>query len=405
MTPDELLQKACRLLPGGIPGHQNPALTVPGIFPAFARMAKGAAYEDVQGNRLLDFMCGYGPLILGAAHPEIDEAFHRVTMEGNCFNHPTEWTVRLAEKLVSLVDFADWAFFGKNGADMTYWATRVAREHTGKKYLLKFSHAYHGTEPWCSDNYAGVLPEEKEFTLSSPWNDVPNLQKIFSEKRGQIAGVISTPFDHPAFADQSLPQAEFLESIRALCDREKALWILDDVRGGFRHHLGGSHRYFGFQPDLSCFSKAIANGYALSAAVGRKEIKPAASRVFATGSFWNNPAPMAAALKTIELLEQAKAPETLLKRGQHWVDGFLALGQKHGLQLLYSGTPSMPFIRIEGPQWTTQQQHFCSAILREGVFLHPHHNWFLGLQHTEAILEESLDKIDRGMESFRRSTD
>ncbi|MCH8474827.1 MAG: aminotransferase class III-fold pyridoxal phosphate-dependent enzyme [Opitutales bacterium] len=403
MTPEELLQKACDLLPGGIPGHQNPALTVPGTFPAFARRAEGAIYEDIEGHRLIDFMCGYGPLILGAAHPAVDEAFTQVARNGNCFNHPTEWTVRLAEKLVSLIDFADWAFFGKNGADMTYWATRVAREHTGKPYLIKFSQAYHGTEAWCSDAYAGALPEEKKYTLICPWNDPLALEKIFAEKRGQIAAVISTPFDHPVFADQSLPDPTFLKTIRNQCDQEGALWILDDVRCGFRHHLGGSHRYFNCQPDLSCYSKALANGYALSAAVGRQSLKPAASRVFATGSFWNNPAPMAAALKTIEILEQTDGPATILQKGQTWVEAFLDLGKKHGVPLVYSGTPAMPFLRIGEPQWAARQQDFCSAVLREGVFLHPHHNWFIGLQHTDAILEESLTKIDRALKNFRNA--
>jgi glutamate-1-semialdehyde 2,1-aminomutase len=399
----DLFKRATKVIPCGIPGHQSPVFTVPGQFPYFAKRAEGALYWDVDDNRYIDFMCGYGPLVLGAAHLEVAAAVAAVEANGVCFNHPTEWTVRLAERLVELVDIADWAFFGKNGADMTYWAIRVAREHTGRSKIVRFSRAYHGTEPWCSDNPAGVTSADRADVLEIPWNDCAALGKMFQRYGSELAAIVSTPFDHPSYADMTLPTAEFLGAIRSGLDDCGGLWILDDIRCGFRHDLGGSHRYFGFSPDLICFSKAIANGYALSATVGRQDIRPAASRVFATGSFWHNPGPFAAALKTIEILEREAVIEGILQQGQEWINAFLALGSKHGLEFKASGTPAMPYIRLARDTGFQLQQAFCAAAIKAGVFLHPHHNWFIGHAHTPALLEESLSRIELAIRKFKTS--
>lgn len=395
-----LFQRAAAVIPGAIPGHQSPALTIPGSFPYFAKRANGALYWDVDDRRFIDFMGGYGPLVLGACHPEVDAAFDEARAAGHCFNHPTEWTVRLAERLVELVDFADWAFFGKNGADMTYWAIRVAREHTRRPIIIKVAGAYHGTEPWCSDTLAGVLSEDKAYVREIPWNATAALDTLIDKCGDQIAAIVTPPFDHRTFGDMALPDPGFLDTIRQQCDRTGCLWILDDVRGGFRHHLGGSHRYFGFTPDLACYSKALANGYALSAAVGRESHRPAAARVFATGSFWNNPAPMAAALKTIEILEREQSIPKMLQRGSEWVAQFVELGKKHGVELVASGTPTLPYLRVAEDPGFFRQQKLCTAALEEGVFLHPHHNWFIGAAHDDALLEESLQAIERALQRF-----
>ncbi len=396
-----LLARAAAVIPGAVPGHQSPALTVPGQFPYFAARAEGAVYWDVDGRRFIDFMGAYGPLVLGAGHPEVDAAFDDTRKNGVCFNHPTALSVELAERLVALIDIADWAFFGKNGADMTYWALRVAREHTGHRKILKVRGAYHGTEPWCSDSLAGVLMEDKAHIIECPWNDCQALEESVRLHGADLAAIVTTPFDHPSFGDMALPTPAFLATIRALLDERSALWILDDVRAGFRHHLGGSHRYFGFSPDLICYSKALANGYSLSATVGREHLRAAASRVFATGSFWNNPGPMAAALKTLEVLERDNCIPAMLRRGKEWVDQFVALGNKYGVPLQATGTPVMPFVRIANDPGFQCQQAFCSEAVRQGVFLHPHHNWFIGAAHTDALLEESLERIAKAMQSTR----
>lgn len=396
-----LYARAQAVIPGGIPGHQSPALCLPGVSPYFAKRASGAVYWDVDDRRFIDFMGGYGPLVLGAQHSEVDAAYQYGIREGNCFNHPTEWTVRLAEKLVGLVDFADWAFFAKNGADLTYWALRVAREHTQKPYIVRVSGAYHGTEPWCTDTMAGVLADDKSSVIELAWNDRSTLADLINAKGDAIAGIITTPFHHPSYGDMQLPDQNFLQDIRDYCNKFNAVWILDDVRGGFRHHLGGSHRYFGFEPDFACYSKAIANGYALSAAVGHAALRPAASKVFATGSFWNNPGPLAAALKTIEVLERNSCIPKMLNRGKAWVDEFINLGEQAGVPLVASGSPTLPYIRVANDPGFFKQQQFCSFAIKEGIFLHPHHNWFIGAAHTDERLEESLQCLARALQRMR----
>ncbi|MCC5840549.1 MAG: aminotransferase class III-fold pyridoxal phosphate-dependent enzyme [Opitutales bacterium] len=396
-----LFQRAVRVIPGGIPGHQSPVFTVPGQFPYFAKRAEGPFYWDEGGNRYIDFLCAYGPLVLGAGRPEVAAAVAAAEAGGICFNHPTEWTVRLAERLVEMVDIADWAFFGKNGADMTYWSIRVAREHTGRRKILRFLHAYHGTDPWCTDCSAGVVEGDRADILQAPWNDTAALNAIFDLHGHELAGIISTPFDHPNYADMTLPDPAFQRAIRRGLDACGGLWIYDDVRCGFRHHLGGTHRYFDCSPDLICYSKALANGYAIAACVGRESFRAAASKVFATGSFWNNPGPFAAALATIDLLEQESVIPGILRRGQEWVDGFLALGEKHGIEFRASGTPALPYIRVADDPGFFRQQAFCATAIKHGIFLHPHHNWFIGHAHSEAVLEESLARVEAAILDFQ----
>ncbi len=158
---NELFARAAKVIPGGIYGHASPAISLPGASPYYAARAEGCRYWDVDGNEFIDFMCGYGPIILGYNHPEVEEAAARQARDGNCFNHPTPLMVELAERLVSLVDFASWSVFGKNGADMTTWCTQVAREHTGAKKILKVAGAYHGSHPWCSPGHGGWIEEDR----------------------------------------------------------------------------------------------------------------------------------------------------------------------------------------------------------------------------------------------------
>lgn len=132
-----LFERARRVIPAGIYGHTTPAQLVPKEFPYYATRAEGCRYWDADGNEYLDFLCSYGPIVLGHKHPEIEEAAERQRRAGDCFNHPTALMVELAERLASLVDFADWCVFGKNGSDMTTWAVQVAREFTGRKNFAR----------------------------------------------------------------------------------------------------------------------------------------------------------------------------------------------------------------------------------------------------------------------------
>lgn len=395
-----LFERASRVIPGGIYGHQSPVLTVPGAFPSFAERAEGPYYWDVDGNRYIDYLCGYGPTILGAAHPEVEEAIRAQSERGDCFNHPTEHFVKLAEKLVELVDVADWAFFAKNGADTTRWAIRVARETTGRKTILRFDQVYHGTDPWSSDSLAGVIEEDRRHIQTLSWNDPGRLTEFARKEGDNLAGIIVTPYHHPAFGDSVFATDEFRAVVHQVRERTGCCLILDDIRAGFRLDLGGSHRPTGWTPDLICFSKAIANGQPLAACVGQASLKIAASRVFATGSFWMNAVPLAAALKTLEILERENVPAILEARGRALIDGMQAAAKSHGIELVASGPPALPFLRVADDPSFRRQQMLCGLAVRQGLFLHPHHNWFLSLAHTEEVIEETIDRFGQACQAF-----
>jgi glutamate-1-semialdehyde 2,1-aminomutase len=391
-----LFERAARVIPGGIYGHTNPAAVLPLASPYYAARSSGCRYWDVDENEYIDFLCGYGPVILGYQHPEVEAAAEAQRRQGSCFNHPSTAMVELAERLVSLVDFAEWAVFGKNGSDMTTWCLQVAREQTGRKKILMARSAYHGSHSWCTPGHGGLIEEDYAHIHAFAWNDLESFESLLRQYRGQVAGVIVTAFHHPAFGDSELPAPGFLAAIQAACRREGSVLILDDVRSGFRLHLGGSHRYFGFEPDLICFSKALANGYPLSAALGRRELQRAAGRVFLTGSFWNNAVPMAAALATLQILERDNVPAHLARLGAALRGGFQSLAAKHGLGIRYTGVDAMPFMTFSDERNFYRSQAFCREVIRRGVFLHPHHNWFLCAAHQDADIAEALEAVDAG---------
>ncbi len=388
-----LFARASRVIPGGIYGHTSPALTVPGKFPNFATHAEGGRYWDADGNEFLDFMCGYGPIVLGYNHPEVEAAAEKQRRDGDRFNHPTEATVLLAERLAALTGLG-WAVFGKNGSDMTTWAVQVAREFTGRKKILRVRGGYHGSHAWCSPGHGGIIPEDREHVHVFQWNDPDTLRDLLARHRGQVAALIASPYHHPAFGDSALPAPGFWATVEELCRRDGVLLICDDVRAGFRLHLGGSHQHFEFAPDLVCFSKALGNGHAISAAVGKAELKVAASRVFLTGSFWQGAVAMRAALATLEILERDDCISRMQRIGERFTAGLRAGAEKHGLRVNCSGPPAIPFMSFAADTGWQRQRDFCAEMARRGVFLHPHHNWFLCAAHTEADIDGALAAAD-----------
>ena len=146
----ELFDRATKIIPGGIYGHQSPALTVLGSFPYYVTKADGCRYWDVDGQEYIDYMCAYGPMVLGYNYPKVEDVVEKQRKLGDCFNHPTELMVELAEYLIEIIPVAQWVVFAKNGSDLTTWALQVAREHTGRKKIIMVSGTYHGTHAWCS---------------------------------------------------------------------------------------------------------------------------------------------------------------------------------------------------------------------------------------------------------------
>ena len=391
----DLFERASQVIPCGIYGHTSPAAALPGAFPYYAERAAGSRYWDVDGNEYIDYMCGYGPVILGHQHPEVEEAAARYQRNTLCVNHPSAIMVELAEHLVSLVDFSAWAVFGKNGSDMTTWAIQVAREHTQRRKILKVAGAYHGIDPWCTPGHAGLLDEDRAHVHDFDWNDPESFDRLLKRYRNDIAGVIMTPFHHPMFKGSQMPAEGFWSHIEAACRRDGIVLILDDIRAGFRLDLRGSHKCFGFEPDLICFCKAIANGHALSATLGRRELRIAASKVFLTGSYWNSAPAMAAALTCLKILQRDDVVRLLRRSGERLMQGLVELGRKHRYTLIPSGPPAVPFISFAEDPSLRRQQRFCAEVTQRGAFFHPHHNWFMSAAHSAQDLAATLQMADQ----------
>ncbi|MGD2207341.1 MAG: aminotransferase class III-fold pyridoxal phosphate-dependent enzyme [Anaerolineae bacterium] len=401
----DLFVRAARVIPEGIYGHKNPAFLLPGHCPYYAERAEGGHCWDVDGNEYVDFLCGYGPIILGHNHPQVEEVVRQQMAKGSCFNHPGEAMVQLAERLVNLISGGDWAVFAKNGSDVTTWAVRVAREHTRRKKIVMVRGAYHGVHAWCTAYPGGVLPDDKDNVLKMGWNRLDELEALVAAHRGQIAGLIATPYHHRTYAAQQMPADGFWPGVRQICDREGMLLILDDIRAGFRLDIRGSHVTFGIEPDLLCFGKAMANGHPIAVAMGREGLRDAAEAVFLSGTFWFSPVPMIASLTTLRILEEGDAIDHMARLGARLKEGLQELGAAHGYRVTVSGPTPVPYLTFDDDPDLYHMQVFCREMIARGVFLHPHHNWFVCAAHTDADVDYTLEVADQAFALTRKELD
>ena len=385
---DEYFTKAKQVIPGGIFGHYKYAVRESG--PKFFSKSEGAYFWDLDDNRYVDLMCGYGPSILGYNHPEVEEAFKSSSDKGNTVSIASPVMVDLASKLVDMVNIADWALFGKNGGDATSLAVMIAREFTGKKKIIKIDDGYHGVAPWMQDkNRPGVIASDSEHVIKIKWNDLEGLENLLGQGNNDIACFISSPYDHPVSRDNSLPNEGYWKKVTSLCKAHGILTIVDDVRSGFRINLKGSNVAFGFSPDMICFGKTIANGHPLASLVGKEEIKTAAERVYFTGTQFFSAPPMAAAIATLNELEKVDAPTKLIDYGKKLNARLEAVASEKGFNLVSSGVPSMPYYRLEGQSFETHIKWIDECVKR-GVYMLSYHNHFISLAHKE----EDIDFIE-----------
>jgi len=385
--------RALRVVPGGMWGHLH-ANRLPEGYPQFFERAEGCRLWDVDGRSYLDFMCSWGPNLLGHRHPEVEAAAERQARLGDCMNGPAEVMVELAELVVDTVAHADWTQFQKNGTDATTSCATIARAGTGRRKLLVARGAYHGAVPWCSPSVVGVTSEDRAHILYYEFNDVESLRAAAAEAGADLAGVIVSAYRHDLARDQELPTQDFADAARAVCDETGAALILDEVRTGFRLDLAGSWERFGVRPDLAAWSKSIANGHALAAVTGRDWLRQAASQVFVTGSFWCAAVPMAAAVATLTVLRRDGIVARLDAMGTRLRDGIYASAARHGVGLRQSGPVQMPLILFEDDADFAKGNLFCQTALARGVYFHPRHNMFLSAAHGEAEIDEALAAAD-----------
>ncbi len=396
-SKDQLLrERAASVIPGGMWGHMATRY-LGSAYPQFFERADGCRVWDVDGREYIDLMCSWGPNILGHHHQAVEEAAERQRRLGDAMNGPGEVLVELAELLVETVAHADWAMLQKNGTDATTACVTIARAGTGRRKVLVARGSYHGAVPWCTPSLAGVTAEDRAHLIHFDYNDVASLEIAVEQAGNDLAAVVVTAFRHDIARDQELPTAAFAKRARELCTAADAALIVDDVRAGFRIDLAGSWEPLGVRPDLSAFSKAIANGYPLAAITGNDRFREAATKVYVTGSFWYGAVSMAAAVATIKTLRDTKAITSMNAAGERLRSGLDAAARKHGLSLRQTGPVSMPMVLFDGDAEFKKADAFCSAALREGAYFHPKHNMFLSAAHADRDIDLALQAADAGM--------
>ncbi|HEU5419170.1 MAG TPA: aminotransferase class III-fold pyridoxal phosphate-dependent enzyme [Streptosporangiaceae bacterium] len=397
----QLRARARAVIPGGMYGHQA-AGPLPAEFPQFMAGGRGARVRDVDGNEYVDLMCSYGPVVLGHQHPAVEEAARAQAARGDCQNGPGAVMVELAELLVATVAHADWAMLAKNGTDATTMCCTIARAQTGRAKILVARGAYHGAAPWCTPRPAGTTAADRAHLIPYTYNDLASAREAAAQAGDDLAGVLASPFRHDAGFDQELVDPAFARGLRELCDAAGAALILDDVRCGFRLHLGSSWEPVGVSPDLSAWSKAVANGHPLAAVLGGDRFRDGAGQVFVTGSFWFAAVPMAAAVATIRALRDEGAIEAMQRSGEALRDGICAQARAWGLDINYTGPPVMPYLTFAGDRDHALGSVFAAAALRHGAYLHPRHNWFVSAAMTGDDLAMALAATDQAFAAVRK---
>lgn len=402
---EELYAEALDLIPGGILGIRRPYNFVPGEYPIFVVSGKGGRIADVDGNEYIDLLCSYGPIILGHREEVVDNAvIEQIRQRGFCFNLTQPMQNQLAAKMRELVPCAEMSIFVKTGSDATTAAIRIARGHTGRLKVLRCG--YHGWHDWCVEVKGGIPEKLWEDVHEFHYNDLDSLEKLLKEHKGNVAAVIITPVGHPLAHPVEAPRPGFLEGVRDLATAHGAVLIFDEIRTGFRVSMGGAQARYGVTPDLATFGKAMANGYPISAVVGRREVISAVeSKVFISSTFFPNSLEMVAALKTIEILERERVPDKLWARGQKLLDRLGRVVAASGVPCTLSGIPPMPFITFDAdPQkkYKERRNLFYTELIRRGVFLQPYHHGYICYRHTDEELDRVVGTVEEALVEVRR---
>lgn len=384
-----LREEAARVIPGCTQTFsKGPTQFVQGAAPVFLMRGQGSHVWDVDGNEYIDYPMALGPVILGHDYPPVTEAVMQQLHDGTTFSLPHPLEVELAELLTEIIPCAEMVRFGKNGSDATSGAIRVARAYTGRELVACCG--YHGWQDWyigTTTRRKGVPQAVQALTIPFEYNDLEGLQRIFDDHPGEVAAVIMEPV---GLID---PQSRFLEQVRELARREGSLLIFDEVITGFRLALGGAQEHFGLTPDLACFGKAMANGYPLSAIVGRREIMRLFNEVFFSFTFAGETLSLAAAKATIAEMRAEPVIPYLWEQGQKLKDGYNVLAQHAGLQDVTTciGLPPRTVITFKdatGADSMAFKSVFQQECLRRGVL-------FSGVQnvcysHSDQDIEHTL---------------
>lgn len=420
----ELFAVAQRLMPGGVNSPVRAFRSVGGT-PRFIESASGARVTDVDGNTYIDYVCSWGPLIAGHAHPKIVEAVQQAAARGTSYGAPTRGENRLAELVVDRMPSVDRVRFVTSGTEAAMSAVRLARAATSRDLIVKFDGCYHGhADSMLVSAGSGVLtlgqpdspgvPEAvARTTLSIPFNSTSAIDEVFAAHGSEIAAVIL----EPVAGNMGVIEAEagYLQHLRDVTTKHGALLIFDEVITGFRVGRGGAQERYGITPDLTVMGKVVGGGLPVGAYGGREDLMTLIAPVgpvYQAGTLAGNPLATAAGIATLELLDEPGVYDELERRAAKLGDGLLAAAEAAGLPATANRVGSMMTLFFTGETVrdyesaktsdTTRYGQYFNNLLDRGVYVAPSQFecGFVSLAHTDDVIDETLSAAGEAMQAI-----
>lgn len=418
-----LFERAKRVIPGGVNSPVR-AFKAVGGTPRFVQRAQGAYFWDANGQRYIDYIGSWGPMILGHGHPAVLEAVQKAAMDGFSFGAPTEREVELAEEILKLMPAMDMVRLVSSGTEAAMSAIRLARGATGRSKIIKFEGCYHGhadallvkagsgLATFGNPTSAGVPPEVVQHTLVLEYNNLAQLEEAFALHGTDIACLVIEPIaGNMNFVRASLP---FMRLARDLCSRHGTLLVFDEVMTGFRVALGGASAVYaralpGFEPDMTVMGKVIGGGMPLAAFGAKRAVMEHLAplgAVYQAGTLSGNPVATACGLATLREIRQPGFYEALAAKAQRLLSGMQAAAQKHGVPYCSDSEGGMLgfFLLEQLPQNYTQVMktngtlfnRFFHGMLERGVYFAPalYEAGFVSAAHSEADIDHTVVAAD-----------
>lgn len=413
-----LFDRAKKVLPGGVNSPVR-AYRAVGRTPRFIERADGAYIWDVDGRCYIDYVCSWGPMILGHNHPVIREAVNKAVADGLSFGAPTRREVEIAELMTEMVPNIEMVRMVNSGTEAVMSALRLARGATGRDKIIKFEGCYHGHSDCmlvkagssaiaggCPDS-AGVPEGTAKDTLTAQYNDLNSVSRLFQENPGRIACVIV----EPVAANMGVvgPDPGFLEGLRTLCDQNGALLIFDEVITGFRLAKGGAQEYFGVRADLVTFGKIIGGGMPVGAYAGSRELMEHVApcgNVYQAGTLAGNPVAMAAGLAQLRYLnDHPQVYEKINASAQKLAEGMRQAARQTGAPVVINqiGSLAAPFFTADtvesfsGAKRSDLNKYaeYFSRMLDSGIYLAPaqFEAMFVSAAHTDADIQHTIETV------------
>jgi glutamate-1-semialdehyde 2,1-aminomutase len=414
----ELYRKAGELIPGGVNSPVR-AFKAIGISPTFVERAKGSKIWDIDGNEYIDYVGSWGPMILGHAHPRIVKALKGVIPKGTSFGAPIPLEVELATKVKKAFPSMELVRMVSSGTEAVMSAIRVARGYTGRDNILKFEGCYHGHgdsllvkagsggATFGIPDSLGVPGDLAKHTLTAPYNDLESVKALVSQYPGQIACIIVEPI--AGNMGVVLPEREFLEGLRKICDVEGIVLLFDEVISGFRVAYGGAQELYHIRADLTCLGKIIGGGLPVGAYGGKRAIMEKVAPlggVYQAGTLSGNPLAMTAGIITLDLLRPRKMYKDLEKKTSDLGEAISRSAEENGIPLsINQSTGMFTLFFTEGPvrdyrtakmSDTKRFAQFFIEMMEQRIYLPPSQfeAWFLSLAHTQKDLDRTIEACD-----------